>query len=76
MRDLTQAFGYSVRVHNGGSERVAFHHDYDRLYFTGDDWATRAQSWLANEKQAGNHNPFLDGNERLIRQTLEHRETG
>ena len=55
---------------------MAFHRDYDELYFTGDDWAHRVQAWLRHEKRSGNSNPFLDGNERLIRQTLEHRETG
>lgn len=55
---------------------MAFHRDYDELYFTGDDWADRVRAWLAHEQKTGNLNPFLSGNQRLIRQTLEHRETG
>ena len=60
----------------GGAARVAFHRDYDEVYFTGGDWSSRVRGWLAHERQAGNLNPFLGGNERLIRQTLEHSETG
>jgi hypothetical protein len=48
----------------------------DRYYFSDDEWKTRIANWLKAEEQAGNANPFLDGNVHIIRQIMEHPETG
>lgn len=55
---------------------MAVSRNYDEIYFTSDAWAKRVQAWLDRERAWGNLNPFLEGNTWLIRQTLEHRETG
>jgi hypothetical protein len=48
----------------------------DDLYFSDDDWKERVERWLQREKEDGNANPFLEGNVQIIRQIMEHPETG
>ncbi len=40
------------------------------------DWKERVEQWLQREKEDGNANPFLEGNVQIIRQIMEHPETG
>jgi hypothetical protein len=48
----------------------------DDLYFSDGDWKERVDKWLRREEEAGNANPFLEGNVQIIRQIMEHPETG
>ncbi len=44
----------------------------DPQYFNSDSWPERVNAWLANQTP----DPFLDGNATLIRQIMEHSESG
>jgi hypothetical protein len=44
----------------------------DSGYFSDDSWGYRVQKWLSGAA----HNPFLDGNMRIIRQIMSHAESG
>jgi hypothetical protein len=44
----------------------------DPVYFSTDPWHARVEKWLHLEAP----DPFMDGNVRLVRQTMEHAESG
>jgi hypothetical protein len=48
----------------------------DSLYFSSGSWRQRVDAWLANEKHAGNDNPFLTSNVDLVRKILDDSKTG
>ena len=44
----------------------------DPAYFSTNSWATRVQNWLHSHSS----DSFLDGNVQLVRQIMEHQESG